>query len=249
MSNEKESSHVAAVSGLNSWYDFPLAKSLFAVALSAIAIAFCVFSSDANSPTQSGVVMNLPQYMGSYFSREQAISEAEKTILPADTEIVRRVYQGLAQEEILCSIVLAGGEKRSIHRPEVCLPGQGWVINSSMVIPIALSNGSTLSVTKLVLEREVQASAKERIKIKSLYLYWFVGKEVTTPSHQRRVFLTSWDRLIYNVNHRWAYVIVNGLITDNLKANGLGEEETLKLLKTFTGQIAPKFMISEGAKP
>lgn len=224
-------------------------KASVAVVLAAITIALCVFSSDANSPTQSGVVMKLPRYMSSYFSQEQAISEAEKKILPADTEIVRRVYQGLAQEEIMCSIVLAGGEKRSIHRPEVCLPGQGWVINSSQVLPITLSNGKTLNVTKLVLEREVQASEKERIKIKSLYLYWFVGKEVSTPSHQRRVFLTSWDRLVHNVNHRWAYVIVNGLVTDNLKANGLNEEETLKRLKSFTGEIAPKFMVSEGATP
>jgi hypothetical protein len=143
--------------------------------------------------------------------------------------------------------VLAGGEKRSIHRPEVCLPGQGWTINSSEVVPVTLSTGTKLQVMKLVLEREVQASAKERIKIKSLFLYWFVGKGVTTPKHETRVFLTSWDRVVHNLNHRWAYVIVNSMVTEGLAPGGLNEEETLRMLKAFTAEMAPKFMVSEGA--
>jgi hypothetical protein len=222
-------------------------RALVAIGLAAIAVAACLWSPDVNSPTQAGVIMKLPQYMGTYFSEEAPVSEAEKTILPKDTEFARRVYKGAEQQQILCSIVLAGGEKRSIHRPEVCLPGQGWTINSSEVVPITLSTGTKLEVMKLVLEREVQASAKERIKIKSLFLYWFVGKGVTTPKHENRVILTSWDRVIHNLNHRWAYVIVNSMVTQGLKPGGLNEEETLGMLKTFTAEIAPKFMISEGS--
>lgn len=232
-----------------SWVQSPLLRGVVAFILTGISVAACLLSPDANTPSQPGVVMKLPHYMGSYFSNAQEISQAEKTLLPADTEVVRRVYQGLNQQEILCSIVLAGGEKRSIHRPEVCLPGQGWIINSSQVIPIKLSNGNTIKVTKLVLEREVQASPTKRLKIKSLYLYWFVGKNISTPYHQTRVLLTSWDRLIHNVNHRWAYVIVNGMVTDNIKPNGFNEKDTIKILEEFTAEIAPKFMVSEGAQP
>jgi hypothetical protein len=222
-------------------------RSLVACGLALITVATCLWSPDVNSPTQAGVVMQLPQYLGSYFSEEQAISPAEKAILPTDTEFARRVYTGLNQQQILCSIVLAGGEKRSIHRPEVCLPGQGWTINSSQVTPVTLSSGKKMEVMKLVLEREVQASASQRLKIKSLFLYWFVGKGMTTPRHERRVFLTSWDRVIHNLNHRWAYVIVNSMVTQGLRPGGLSEEETLKMLKDFIIEITPKFMISEGA--
>ncbi len=230
------------------WKDLAF-RALIPLVLAVATVATCLFSPDVNSPTQSGVVMELPQYMGGYFSEEQEISAAEKAILPPDTEFARRVYTGMSQQQILCSIVLAGGEKRSIHRPEVCLPGQGWTINSSQVVPITLSNGTKLEAMKLVLEREVQASATERIKIKSLFLYWFVGKEITTPKHEKRVFLTSWDRVMHNLNHRWAYVLVNSMVTQNLRPGGLDEAETLKMLKGFTAEIAPKFMVSEGAKP
>jgi hypothetical protein len=232
-----------------SWIQSPCLRGVVAFVLTGIVVAACLVSPDVNTANQPGVVMKLPQYMGSYFSNPQEISQAEKTLLPADTEVVRRVYQGLRQEEILCSIVLAGGEKRSIHRPEVCLPGQGWIINSSQVVPIKLANGNTIKVTKLVLEREVQISSDKRIKIKSLYLYWFVGKNVSTPYHQTRVLLTSWDRLIHNINHRWAYVIVNSMVTDNIKPYGFNEKDTMAMLEKFTSDIAPKFMISEGAQP
>jgi hypothetical protein len=97
-----------------------------------------------------------------------------------------------------------------------------------------------------VLEREVQATARDRIKIRSLFIYWFVGKGITTPKHETRVFLTSWDRVMHNLNHRWAYVIVNSMVTKGLRPGGLDEQETLKMLKDFTAEIAPKFMISEG---
>ncbi|NJK92500.1 MAG: exosortase-associated EpsI family protein [Blastochloris sp.] len=150
--------------------------------------------------------------MGPYYSTLQDVSEAEKQILPADTEFARRVYFGPASDQILCSIVLAGGEKRSIHRPEVCLPGQGWTINSSTVIPITLANGTEIEAMKLTLEREVSISETERIKLKNIFLYWFVGKNVTTARHEKRVWLTSWDRVVHSLNHRWAYVIVSSTV-------------------------------------
>jgi hypothetical protein len=248
VSTETEKNSPFIATGSETFLKSMLVKSAVAVGLAGLTVALCLFSPDVNSPTQSGVVMKLPEYFNGYFSKEQEVSVAEKTMLPEDTEFVRRIYTGADQEQILCSIVLAGGEKRSIHRPEICLPGQGWTINGSEVVPITLSDGKKLDVMKLVLEREVQASEKERIKIKSLYLYWFIGKGVATPRHERRVFLTSWDRVIHNLNHRWAYVIMNSLVTKNFKSNGLSEEETLQRLKSFIADMAPTFMVSDMPK-
>jgi Protein of unknown function (DUF3485) len=241
-----EASPVVQVQSVLNWNAF-IFRTIVAVTLASVTVAVCLWSPAVNSPTQAGVITKLPEYIGSYFSQEQAISEAEKMILPADTEFARRVYTGLKQEQIMCSIVLAGGEKRSIHRPEVCLPGQGWTINSSQVVPITLVNGRRMDAMKLVLEREIQVSERQRTKIKMLFLYWFVGKGVATPKHEERVFLTSWNRVLHNLNHRWAYVIVSSLVTEGLRPGGLNEAETLKILQAFTAQISPKFMISEGA--
>ena len=59
-------------------------------------------------------------------------------------------------EAVFVSIVLSGAEKRSIHRPEVCLPAQGWQIRSAHGREVRLDDGRTLPVTVLTVARNVQ---------------------------------------------------------------------------------------------
>ena len=70
--------------------------------------------------------MDLPETLGGFSGKVIAATPGEIATLPADTQIVRREYLDSAGDRIMASIVLSGGEKRSIHRPEVCLPAQGW---------------------------------------------------------------------------------------------------------------------------
>ena len=174
------------------------------------------------------------------------MTPAEKRMLPEDTRLVRRLYSNASGDSISCSIVLAGGEKRSIHRPEVCLPGQGWAIQSGEVVPVLLSNGKKLELMKLILERDQEQNPGKRIKAHAVFMYWFVGKGVTTPYHERRVFLSSWDRVIHNLNHRWAYVIVSSLVTDNLTDKGKNEQQISRTLLQFASEVGPMIMNKEG---
>jgi hypothetical protein len=189
--------------------------------------------------------MTLPSGIGPYWGQDQQVSEAEKLILPPDTEFARKLYHSVEGDEIICSIVLSGAEKRSIHRPEVCLPGQGWTVKSAEVEPIRLPHERTLKVMNLTLQRQVQVSDKERRILSSYYMYWFVGKDTTTPYHEQRVWLSSWDRVFRGVNHRWAYVIVTSHITEGWKPNGRSAAQTLLLLKDFISRAAPTFQKSE----
>lgn len=216
--------------------------------LAAVAIGLCWISPDPNTASQPGVRMVLPDFFMGMIGEPQEISMAEKVILPSDTEIVRRVYHSVKGDRIMASIVLAGGEKRSIHRPEVCLPGQGWTIRGAQVVPVQLADGRAIDVMKLMLEREVEIAPNQRKKIRSIYMYWFVGKGVVTPHHRVRHFLTSWDRVVKQLNHRWAYVIVTSLVTEGLQRNGKSEEQTLEMLKQFTAEIAPEFMLEHEEK-
>ncbi len=206
-----------------------------------LAVLSLHLTEDANTDTQAGVIMELPGYIKGFVGEEQEISQAELIILPGDTEFARKVYRD-ARSDILCSIVLSGGERRSIHRPEACLPGQGWTVRGGEVVNIPLTDGRDLDVMKLSLVRQVAVGPGKTINVRSLYLYWFVGHDVMTPYHGRRVFLTSWDRVVRNINHRWAYVIVSATVTDNLRPNGLDEAQTLEMLKDFTAEIAPTFL-------
>ena len=51
--------------------------------------------------------------------------------------------------------------------------------------------------------------------------------------------------MLHNLNHRWAYVIVSSMVTDNLLPGGKNEEATIKMVKSFTAAIAPEIMPAE----
>lgn len=235
-----EAQATAAVGRLFPWwvYVVPLAVALFGVGLT-------LMSPETNSATQAGVQMELPDFLGNYIGMDQEISLAEKKILPGDTEFVRKTYHHPKGDRILCSIVLAGGEKRSIHRPEVCLPGQGWTIRGGTIRPVTLENGREINVMDLSLSREIEVGPGQTRVIRSHYFYFFIGKGIVTPRHWKRVFLTSWDRVVRGLNHRWAYVIVSSTVTEGITRNGKNDEETIEMLKEFTSKIGPYILQSE----
>ncbi|MFA7343564.1 MAG: exosortase C-terminal domain/associated protein EpsI [Terrimicrobiaceae bacterium] len=212
----------------------------------AVAVFFlCRQSPDAKINMESGVNMTLPGRVGSLAGRSAEISESEKVMLPSDTQISKMLYSGPSGEQINCQVVLSGGEKRSIHRPETCLPAQGWTKKSSQAIPIKLDDGRTLQVTKLVIARPVEVQPGVRKEMTSLFLYWFVGKDITTPHHWYRILHTDWDRVVHGVSHRWAYVIVSAPVLDGFVPGAKNQEQTLDSMKAFIGEIAPEIIISK----
>ncbi|MFZ4681904.1 MAG: exosortase C-terminal domain/associated protein EpsI [Terrimicrobiaceae bacterium] len=222
-----------------------VARLLVALAATAVTIVFCLKASDLNTISEPGVVMKLPDWVGDFLGTDEETSDAEKRILPGDTEIVRKRYTNLSGDSIMCSIVLSGGEKRSIHRPEICLPAQGWVIGSGGKVDVPLKSGRTLQVTDLNLSRPVEIQPGVFRPIRSQFMYWFVGKDITTPDHMVRILRTSWDRVYHKVNHRWAYVLVTAMVGDSIRQGGKSEQETEDMLKKFVAEIVPTFQKSE----
>lgn len=210
-----------------------------------ITIALCFIGAAYETQSQPGVVMTLPERIADFTGYDQEISEGERVLLPADTQFVRKLYENFEGDKIIASIILSGAEKRSIHRPEICLPAQGWQNTGSFRLPIPLKSGRTLDVTALSIKRPHPVSPTQTINIRGYYLYWFVGDKMTTPSHFKRIFHTSWDKVFHNINHRWAYVIAYSVITEDIQRFGKNAEQTLTMLKDFVREIVPYFQISE----
>jgi EpsI family protein len=166
-------------------------------------------------------------------------------LLPVDTEGVRRTYTNQDGGQVYCSVVLAGRDVTSIHRPELCLPGQGWKIESEQTesVPVATAPGGALQVMRMntthVLESSPGGSGQ---RPKHVFAYWFVGKERTTARHWQRILWTSQDRVFHNRNHRWAYILLHASVAPD--ASGKGEtqspEETMQLLARFVRDIYPE---------
>lgn len=213
--------------------------------LTGITIGLCVWASPPVAKSEEGIDLNLPDSVGKFWGTRQEISEGERVILPPDTEFAKKLYADGQGDNINCQIVLAGAEKRSIHRPEVCLPGQGWTLKSGQVIPIQLDNGQMLEVMNLTISRPVTLQNGQQKELTSYFMYWFVGKDTTTPRHLVRILKTNLDMLVHNTNHRWAYIIVSSPILEGFTQDGKNAEQTLDMLKKFIGEVAPHIMQKE----
>jgi hypothetical protein len=226
----------------------PLWRSLAILGLGALVWMAHLASPTPMIPPQSGVVMHLPGFVniGSGFVGENAeITTAERTILPKDTEFARKNYRDFPRHDnILLSIVLSGAEQQSIHRPEACLPAQGWSIANQEDIPIKLDSGHELTVRNLTIKRTITFNGQSATRT-DYNMYWFVGENVTTPSQFMRVFLSSWDRIVHNRAHRWAYVTVESPITRNFYPQGLDAQQTKDLLIQFIRYVVPQFQKNE----
>jgi hypothetical protein len=203
-------------------------------------------------PPQSGVVMQLPSYVradGGFIGSPAEVTPTERHVLPKDTEFARKLYRDLpGQDEIYLSIVLTGALHQSIHRPEVCLVAQGWNIINQEYIPIRLASGHELVVCSLTI-RKVIPYGERSVTVTAYNMYWFVGEKITTPSHVERAFLSSWDRIVHNRSHRWAYVTVLAQITKDLRPNGLDPAQTRNLMIDFIREVVPSFQKDEMPAP
>lgn len=219
--------------------------------LGVVAVLACRLTPAMKQSRDSGVVMRLPGGASRFLGEAGEMSEEEKRLLPGDTEIVRMKYRSAAygagtRDEAEVTLVLAGAERRSIHRPEVCLTGQGWTLLGSETVEIEVRAGERLRVKDLLIEKAVQLPGGGTRAMRAHYLYWFIGTDVTTPSHFERIWLTTWDSVTRNVNHRWAYASVLALVTESFTPEEIGQrvrdsEQTLAMVSDLVRDLAPKF--------
>lgn len=187
----------------------------------------------------AGVALALPEYIGGWFGEDAAVSDKEHSTLGPETQFARKVYTNGQGDALFVSVVLAGHDMNtSIHRPERCLPAQGYTILDSRTTSIDLSP-QPLSVTRLYNSRQRSPRGAPLVNDYSLDYYWFIGSQETTPSHFTRTLIDIRDRLLKGTVQRWAYVTVMSGITNGTTRFGRSEEETDKVIKDFIKQLVP----------
>jgi hypothetical protein len=217
-------------------------------------IAAALHPSGGDVP-KSGVVMALPDNVtialpgnpkAQFYGSRAAVTEGELGTLPADTEIVRKEYDNFRDHEnVQFTVLLSGLAQNSIHRAEVCLPGQGWTIVGQENRTVPLASGRDLVVRSLAIQRDTLTPGNDHRMLHAYFMYWFVGENLTTPSQFMRVFLNSWDRIFYNRAHRWAYVMIESPVSNSLRPDGLDAEQTQKMMSDFIREAVPTFQKSE----
>ena len=189
----------------------------------------------------AGVRLELPEYIGLWYGETFEVSQRERDILGPETKFARRHYEDGLGGQIDVSIVLSGEDMNtSIHRPERCLPAQGFTVLGSHT-KVLDTPGRPLTVTRLHNIRSIPVDPGHPAYTEhSLHYYWFIGSTETTASHVTREFIDIRDRIMKGTVQRWAYVTVRANVTKGVEKFGRSEQEVDKMLGEFIKRLAPQ---------
>ena len=204
-----------------------------------------------------GINLELPKMVaGGWLGYDQEVGDQERLVLgPGGTEFSRKGYKRArgksldGGDNIQASVVLAGQDMNtSIHRPEWCLPAQGWTIENSSKVTIMIPDRGKLVATRLqnmrfVPDKETKKPIVDqngnKVILRNLDYYWFVGYNGVTDSHTTRNLIDISDRLLHGYNQRWGFITVASNITENMQADGLDEKETDAMIQDFIQKLVP----------
>jgi exosortase len=226
-------------------FDFRLAAAVVAAALLVMFAAHKLDTLQVSPHTGIKLTADginpvaLPNSIGVDWAGQNAeVTPIERETLPSDTGYSRKLYVSLLdrRQQVFLSIVLSGRDRTSIHRPEICLVGQGWTITGQTAHAFSRPDTKTVLVpaTVLRIEREFTTRDGKKIKVPGLFAYWFVGADKVVPSNTARVIYSSFDRLRHLETHRWAYVLAQTNAID-------GEEAALARIQAVLNGTLPAF--------
>lgn len=184
----------------------------------------------------------LPERLLDFQSELLPVTRVEYDWLPRDTTYGRRMYRAEDGFQIQVSGVLMGTDRTSIHKPEYCLPGQGFQIQrqSQRIIPIQSPHRYQLPVMRMDALREVQLPDGKVERLGAVYVYWFLSDTRLSNDHAQRMWWLALDLLKTGELQRWAYM-------GCLAACYPGQEDaTYARLERFIQALVPEFQLTTG---
>ncbi|MGC8744205.1 MAG: exosortase-associated EpsI family protein [Verrucomicrobiia bacterium] len=181
----------------------------------------------------------LPEKVDGFVSQLIPVERAEYETLPKDTVYGRRLYRSQDGFEIVNMVVLMGADRTSIHKPQYCLEGTGWRIDSTekVFIPMEKPFPYQLPVTKLNLSGYLVGNDGQKQLRKGVFLYWFVAENELTADHKSRMWSVALHRVKKGEIQRWAYVIYFSTCLP-------GEEEAVfERMKAFIKESLPEYQV------
>jgi hypothetical protein len=194
-------------------------------------------------PGSVAMKIDLPENVPGFVSTNMPESEVELNYFPKDTSYARRLYQAPDGFAATATIILMGADRTSIHKPDYCLPGQGWrIVSKEMVnVPVSEAKPYDLPVSKWVVSNSLPTPDGQRQQVNGVYVYWFVADGEQTPNHYQFMRWLARDLLRKAVWQRWAYV-------SYFAACAPGQEEaTFERMKQLIAGSVPEFQFSPGA--
>ena len=185
--------------------------TLIPILATALLVAGMVFQGSEGEPTLAEAPsVTLPD-LGGWRRETSCATESELGVLPKDTQILRGRYVADDGSWFLVTAVIGGRSKSSIHRPELCLPSQGFQMRD----PHTVEAGGT-SWRMLRLDRQ---------DVSVDFAYTFFNQEgFRTSSHVARIFRDVCDRSLRTQIDHWVMLTVNASTTDEASTTAFLEK-------------------------
>ncbi len=184
-------------------------QACMALGLGLAGLALCARTDASLTLAEPGIGLNLPLQTRGFQGQALEMTAQEQNVLDEGVRLARTVYRSEKGLRVLATVVVGGPGKRTLHRPEVCLPGQGWTIASSNVVPVSLADGREVEATLLQIFRETELEPGQRVRMRGLNFYWYVGSDGTTrPDYYGHISKGYQDAILRNLNHRWSMVSI-----------------------------------------
>jgi hypothetical protein len=184
---------------------------------------------------------NVPGYRSEIVPQAPIVVE----MLPKDTSFGQRIYTADDGFQMLANVVLMGSSRASIHKPQICLTGQGWKIDDALsrveLVHLDRPFPYDLPVMRLVATKQVEANG-QAVTEQGVYVYWFVDADCYTPHHAQRMLWTARDILFTGVLDRWAYISFFSVCPPGQ------EDAALERMKKLIAAAVPDFQSVPDAK-
>lgn len=180
----------------------------------------------------------LPMRVPGYEARPGVVTDVELAGLPPDTSFGRQIYRSLSDDfKAQASVVLMGRDRTSIHQPDFCLTGAGWMIQSKRhdLIPLPGAGGRELPVQRFDAVLNYSSPDGGARRHAGVYVFWFAADGEVTSSHARRTVSLIRNLVTDGVLQRWSYT---SFFAECLPGD---EEATYARLRELIAATAPQF--------
>ena len=194
-------------------------------------------------PGSANLEILLPEEVPGYTSRAEPEADIVIQRLPKDTSYGQRVYRSSTDTNFIvnANVVLMGTDRSSIHKPQICLTGQGWDCDQQAtreeVIPMERPFRYDLPVNKYVATKQFTIDGQTRTA-RGLYIYWYV--DATHYTAKQWQWMSVWvpqDLVLHGRLERWAYI-------SYFAACAPGQEEaTFNRMKQLIALTVPEFQL------
>jgi len=162
--------------------------------------------------------------------------------LPPDTTYAQRLYQDTNHFQMLVNVVLMGGDRTSIHKPEYCLVGSGWGDHHYLETNIVIHRPHTydLPVRRVDASRVFTFESGQELERRGIYVYWFVADGEMTARHGERMWSMARHLVLTGELQRWAYISAFSVCAPGQ------EESTYARMAAHIAELVPQIQLTTG---